>query len=186
MPVPPASLVAVKGTTLVVFQLGDLKRSVVKVIEKLDQVVIVMRSLVNEHVTLHRQPDATLLLTHWSPEKPPGTWDAMRVEAARKLGYRDPDRHADYLTHRPLFPVQGMDGHELCGRRMSLDAATAKSKYARCPQVVLDAPSREFMLTLHLGTSEQPYFASDEPHVGTELGDLYFRANADQRARTVS
>jgi hypothetical protein len=126
-------------------------------------------------VASHREADGTVLLTHWSPDKPRSTHDTSRIEIAQKLGYGDPERHAHYYTHRPLFPVKGMDGHELGGRRVSLESATVKPKYSHMPQIVVNAPAREFMLTFHLSTPEQPHSTPDEPHVPTGFGDLYFR-----------
>jgi hypothetical protein len=169
---------SVAKTKIVFFRFENLERPVLKVVEKIDQVAIVIRSEANEHLTLHREANGTVLLTHWTPDKPRGTWDATRIEVARRLGYRNAERHAHYLTHRPLFPVQGMDGHELCGRRVILESATAKRKYVRAPHIVIDAPAREFMLTFHLATPEQPYSAPEEPHIATGFGDLHFRPTA--------
>lgn len=166
-------------TTIVFFRCGELERPVLKVMESADQVVIVIRSEPNEHMTLHREADGTVLLTHWSEDKPPGTWDATNVEVARSLGYGDPERHAHYYAHRPLFSVQGMDGHELGGRRIDIEPATAKAKYVNAERIVIDAPRREFMLTFHLATPEQPYSAPDDPHVVTSFGDLYFRPRVE-------
>lgn len=167
---------AVASTTIVFLRFEDLMRPVLKVREKTDQVVMALRSEPDEHLTVHRQASGALLLTHWSVNKPAGTWDALRAEGARKLGLRDAGRHASYLTHRPLVPVRGMDGHELCGRRVRLDAATPKGRYARMPNVVVDVPGPEVVLTFHLATPEQPYSAPEEPHVETALGGLYLRA----------
>ena len=75
-----------------------------------------------------------------------------------------------------------MDGHELGGRRINLESATPKPKYAHAPQIVVNAPAREFMLTFHLSTPEQPYSAPDEPHVATGFGDLYFRPVVERLA----
>jgi hypothetical protein len=165
--------------TMVFFRHGGVEWPVLKVMESADQVVIVIRSGPNEHMTLHRQDDGTTLFTHWSEDKPPGTWDETTVEVARKLGYGDPERHAHYYAHRPLFPVQGMDGHELGGRRIDIEAATNKAKYGNAERIVIDAPTREFMLAFHLSTPEQPYSAPDEPHVVTTFGDLYFRPRVE-------
>jgi hypothetical protein len=168
-----------REVTLVFFRHGEIERPVLKVTDSPDQVLIVIRSEPNEHLTLHRESDGTVLLTHWSEDKPAGTWDAANVEVARSLGYRDPERHAHYYAHRPLFPVQGMDGHELGGRRIDLEAATDKAKYAAPQRIVVDAPARTFMLTFHLATPEQPYSSPDDPHVATSFGDLYFRPRFD-------
>lgn len=43
-----------------------------------------------------------LLKTYSMSDKPPSTWDAARVAAARAMGYRDPQKHGKYADHRPL------------------------------------------------------------------------------------
>lgn len=164
-----------KKTTIVVFRHEGSEWPVLKVTESPDQVLIVIRSEPDEHITLHGQADGTVLFTHWSPDKPRKTADAARARIARKLGYRDPDRHAHYYAHWPLVLAEGMDGHHLVGRRIRIDAARPKAKYANTPRVTIDAPAREFMLTFTLATPEQPYSAPDEPHITTSFGDLYFR-----------
>lgn len=165
--------------TIVYFQHMDLCRPVLKVLETEDQVLIAIRSESNEHLTLHRQRDGSTLLTHWSPDKPQGTCDRERVSAARSLGWSDPERHAHYYIHQPLFSsIGGMDGYELLGRRIKLEAAKPSSKYDHARQIVLNAPGREFMLRFVLSTAEQPYSAVDEPHVETRFGGLYFRPTA--------
>ena len=68
-----------------------------------------------------------------------------------------------------------MDGHELGGRRVNIEAARPKAKYARASRVVVEAPAQEFMLSFHLSTPEQPYSELDAPHAPTGFGDLYFR-----------
>jgi hypothetical protein len=165
--------------TLVFIRCGDVERPVLKVVERPDQVVIIIRCEQDEHLTLHRKADGTVMFTHWSSDKPRGAWDRARVEAARKLGWQNPDKHAHYYSHRPLFPapIEGMDGHELVSRRIQLEAAPTRAKYARKPRIVVEAPAREFMLSFHLSTREQPYSAPDAPHVATSFGELYFRPN---------
>jgi hypothetical protein len=165
----------VAETTIVFFRFERSELPVLKVIETSAQVVIVIRSERDEHLTLHREKDGALMLTHSSPDKPPSTWDAKRVEAARAVGYRNPEKHANYYTHRSLFPVIGMDGYELVARRITLAAAKPTQKYGRASRITVEAPASEFMLAFHLATIDQPYSAPDEPRVSTHLGDLYFR-----------
>jgi len=120
-----------------------------------------------------------VVFTHWSPNKPPGTWDATKVEVAKSLGYGNPDKHAHYYQHRRLLTVQGMDSHHLVGRRINLDAVGVEAKYANAQRIVIDAPAKQFMLTCSLATPDQPYSTPDDPHVTTGFGDLYFRPESD-------
>jgi hypothetical protein len=64
-------------------------------------------------LTVHRQKDADeLLFTFYSKDKVPSTWDPMKVEAARKLGYKYPEKHGQYVIH-------DIDRHILNFRRVS-------------------------------------------------------------------
>jgi len=147
------------------------------VVEKSGQVVIVIRSERDEHLAVHRMADGPVMFTHSSPDKPPGAWDATRAEIARKLGFRNPGKHAHYYAHRPLFPepIVGMDGHVLVERRVRIEAGSPPAKYANTPRIVVDAGAPEFMLGVHLSTPGQPYSSPEEPHVATAFGALYFR-----------
>jgi hypothetical protein len=166
-----------KTTTAVFFRYGALNRPVLKVADGGSNVIIAIRSEKDEHLSLHASDDGPMF-THWSPSKPETTWDALRVSAARKLRWRDPDRHAHYYAHRPLFPepIDGMDGHELVGRYVNLAAASAKAKYERSDRIELEAPGAEFMLSIYLSTPGQSVEDADSPHIQTEFGDLYFKA----------
>jgi hypothetical protein len=165
-------------TTLVYFRHDELVRPVLKVIERqnLDDVTIMIRSEVDEHLSLHHEAEGGTLLTYYNPAFASSSHDEARVSAARAHGYRDPERHGKYIAHWTLpARVVGMDGHILAGRRIFLDQATSKLKYERMPRVDIEAPAAEFMLDLILATAEQPYSKPDEPHVSTSFGDLYFR-----------
>lgn len=164
-------------TTVVWVRHGALERPVLRIEEKPNDVQIIIRSERNEHVSLHRAEDG-VIVTYYAPDMASSTHDANRISAARAAGYRDPERHADYVMHRYLWngPIVGMEGHELCGRRITLERASAKRKYDAMPRIVIDAPSTEFMLTFILATPEQPYPRPEEPHVDTTFGQLYFRA----------
>jgi hypothetical protein len=76
-----------------------------------------------------------------------------------------------------------MDGYELFGRLIRLEAARPKERYTHLPHIVLEAPAREFFVTFHLSTPERRYSSPDEPHVATGLGDIYFRATLPPRSR---
>jgi hypothetical protein len=165
-------------TTLVYLRHGDETRPVVKVVEREnpDDVTIMIRSEADEHLSLHRTTDGGILLTYYNPALASSVHDKARVSAARAHGYGDPERHGKYIAHWPVWPkVIGMDGYELCRRRIYLEQATAKRKYERMARIEIDAPATEFMLTFILATPEQPYSRRDEPHVSTSFGDLYFR-----------
>jgi len=161
--------------TLVVVQHDGHNAPLFKVVETPNQVLVVVRlESGGEHLTLHRQKDGTILRTYWSSTKPEGTWDATNVAVARKLGYRDPERHGKYFAHSPLVEVQGMNAYELIGRRVKLDETLQlKARDQRLPRVTIDSPANEVMVYVHLSTPGRPYVPADAPCVATALGDIY-------------
>jgi hypothetical protein len=156
----------------VFFRHGTLARPVLVVEERPHDVHIYIRSERDEHLSLHRQRDGIVLLTHWSPDKPPSVWDDTRVAIARAVGIRDPERHGKYYQHRPLVPGGFSNGDEmLVGRRVDIAAATAKAKYERGPLLDIAAPAQQIMVRIYITAT----LTTPEPHVPTAFGDLYFR-----------
>jgi hypothetical protein len=159
--------------TAVFFRYGALARPVFLVEERPRDVHIYIRTEPNEHLSLHGQDDGTVLLTHWSPDKPASVWDETRVRIAKAIGYRDPDRHGKYYQHRPLVMGSFVNGDDmLVGKRVDIAAASAKTKYTRGPSIEIVAPTQQFMVRIYITA---PLPTSDEPHVPTAFGNLYFR-----------
>lgn len=81
--------------TVVRLRHAEIERPVLVVEQQRGDTVIRMRTAGDEHLTLHREQDGGILLTHRSSDKPPSVWDEPRVVAARKEGYANPERHGD-------------------------------------------------------------------------------------------
>src|SRR5437870_13777739 len=104
---------------------GSLERAVVLVIERTlrdgrPDLQIVLRKIPEEHLSLHREDDGGLLLTHSSPDKPPSVWDEDRVQAARALGWRHPEKHGTYYQHHRIYPDASADGWALVRKLIDL------------------------------------------------------------------
>lgn len=69
-------------------------RALGQITENESQVVIRLIPYGAEHISIHAQ-GSSLLKTYSMPDKPTSPWDAARVEAARALGYRDPEKHGN-------------------------------------------------------------------------------------------
>jgi hypothetical protein len=164
---------------------GSLERAVVFVIERTlrdgrPDLQIVLRKVPEEHLSLHRQDDGGLLLTHSSPDKPPSVWDQGRVRGARALGWRDPEKHGTYYQHHRIYPEGSADGWPLVGKLIDLALVSpTKAKYERAPRIAIAAPAPLF--TLHVNLTTPGQVPSDEPRIATAFGDLYFRAGPPMR-----
>lgn len=165
---------------------GPLERPVVLVIERTlhdgrPDLQIILRKEPEEHLSLHREDDGGLLLTHSSPGKPPSVWDEARIRGARALGWRDPEKHGTYYQHHRIYPEASPDGWPLVGKLIDLAAVRAmKPKYERAPRIAIAAPAATFMLHVTLTTPGQVP-ASEEPRIATAFGELYFRAGPPMR-----
>lgn len=148
------------------------------------QVVIRLVPYGEEHVTIHRKPDGSLLKTHAWNEKPASTWDKARIAAAAKVGYKNPTKHADYTVHEPLRdePYLWDFGDHVVGRRIDLAELSPKQKYIR-NAVTVAAPESPFMLDIYFSRGQQP--VADHPELlwelETSLGWLYIRHSRPTR-----
>ena len=97
-----------------------------------------------------------------------------RVQIARGLGYENPERHRDYLRHEELHPIENVAGFPLVGWGIDLASVTDKPRYRTRPHLELEAPAARCRVSVYLSTAEFP-INTEEPHVATPLGDLYFR-----------
>lgn len=160
---------------------AERQRALVLVIERTlrngrPDLQIVLRTEIEEHLSLHREDDGGLLLTHSSPGKPPSVWDELRVQGARALGWRDPERHGTYYQHHRIYPEGSADGWPLVGKLIDLATVRpTRAKYERGPRITIVAPAPLFMLHVNL-TSAGQVLASEEPRIVTAFGDLTFRA----------
>lgn len=128
-----------------------------------------------EHLTLHAREGKAPLLTHRSRGKPKSVWDEGRVRAARKLGYKNPERHGDYYQHRDLVPFSATNGEFLVGKKIDIASATWKARHARMESVAITVPGTPFMLGIHLfGAGHRA--SHEQPHVMIGPGELCFSA----------
>lgn len=159
---------------IIYFRHKKTKKPVIKVIDIKKQVVLAFVSLNGEHLTLHPQKDGSILRTYYSKNKPKSTWDDMRVETARAMGYKDPTKHGKYYIHEPLFKVSNMAGYHLVGRRIDISKAPEdKEKYKKIKKIVIDTPQESCMITLYLSTNDNPYTPETNPNFSTSLGKIF-------------
>ena len=72
------------------------------------QVVFAFLNVDGEHLTIHRQDDGMFLLTHRSKNKPLRPVDEQKIESARSIGWRNPERHGQYYLHQPLTTKESL------------------------------------------------------------------------------
>ena len=85
---------------IVYVEISGSHKPLAKIVDMSSQVICALVARNGEHLTVHSQKDSDdLLFTFYSKNKVPSTWDPMKVEVARRLGYKDPERHGQYVIH---------------------------------------------------------------------------------------
>jgi hypothetical protein len=151
-------------------------RALGQITENESQVVIRLIPYGAEHVSIHAQ-GSSLLKTYSMPDKPTSTWDRVRVEAARALGYRDPEKHGNYADHRPLVePYLFELGDHLVGRRVEFASLSNKAKYKNHALTAI-LPHDPAMIELYFRSDPAPSPRAEHIfEVETTLGWLYVAA----------
>lgn len=140
---------------------------------KKDQIIIRFIPYKDEHITVHKRRDGSLLRTHFSSNKPKSVWDNTRVTAARGMGYKKPEKHGQYVIHTPLVKLENMQGYFLGGRLIELSGYKPKARYYKKEGLEITAPNNKFLLKLYLSTIDNPR-NSQFDKVKTSLGDIFF------------
>lgn len=122
---------------------------------KSNEVIIRFIPYGDEHITIHKQDDGTLLRNHSSSNKPSSVWDNERVKIAGSLGYKNPQKHGQYIIHQPLHKFSNSQGYHLAGRRIDLEVLV-KDKYKQKVDYKFEAPSKTFLLELIVSTPDNP------------------------------
>jgi hypothetical protein len=160
---------------IVAFNYNGVIKPVLDVDDRPDQVVVRFIPYRQEHFTLHLD-SGSIISTHHSDNKQPSVWDDLCVETAENLGLRNPERHRGYIKHSPLVKIENVDGYNILGRRIDLDAFTPRQHYFRNISHTIITPFNPFMLEFYLSTVDNPC-PVNMPRVGTILGDLCFSFN---------
>lgn len=124
-------------------------KPILELIESPTQVVVRFIGR-DEHITLHLQTGGVVLHTHYYPNKPVSTWDQLRVDTARSMGYSSPERHGNYVDHRPVTLKEWPEGYMLLGRHVDLASLNPRQHYFTAIDNTFLVPDDVFMLRFYL------------------------------------
>ena len=161
---------------IIAFRGPKTTKPVLEITENDSGDVVIRFISIDEHISIHRQDDGTLLRTHYYPNKPKSSWDELRVETAKKMLLRDPERHGKYVIHTPLTKINNVAGFHLVGRLIDLPPLNPRQHYINNIEKVMNAPNDKFMLTLYLSTKDNRCGSKLES-VATQLGDVCFEVS---------
>ncbi len=161
-----------KKVSIVSFNYNRKNYPAIKVIDNnSDQVVIIFRD-VSKHLTLHREGD-NILMTVYDENKTLSEGGKARIVIARKLGYRDPKRHAKYIVHQLLIKCINDNGYYLMGRTIDLRDCPPLNKNKDV--ILIYCVEIKFLLELYLSRPENIHYCLDVNYIETSLGDVYFK-----------
>ncbi len=127
------------------------------------------------HLTVHREKDGRLLRTFYDPKKRKRSIDYQYIGTARALGYRDPERHGNYIAHSPLISVAGRIGPHLItiGTDLS-DDLLLKNETAR-KKVRLLSNEPHIRLAFYLVEDNAMQISEEYAVIVTKLGKIVVR-----------
>ncbi len=171
---------------IIAFKHGATQKPIIKIVDTSKQVVLAFIPFKGEHITLHPQADGQILRTHSSEQKLPSVWDAERVQIAKQLGYKNPEKHATYFIHDTLKIFSNMSGYYLGGRTVDFSQVPiAKKKYKTLKKTIIDMPVSDCILHMYLSTSNNPR-SSAFPNVQTSIGTIIFEFDTSPLSNVTS
>jgi len=113
--------------------------------------------------------DGKILATYSSRNKPKSTWDAERVGIARKLGYKNPEKHGQYYFHQYVNDFSKCKDWFLVSRLLNLSDFMNKN-YRNSRKLYFNVPSEKFTLLIKF------YYEKIDRNdgVGTSIGTIIF------------
>ena len=127
-----------------------------------------------ENISVPRQ-DEHIVFTEHDPASAWSTWKYEIIEIARKLKLIDPERHGDYIQHKPLIRGLNPAGYSLGGRRLNLQKHSHDAKYLRQSVASIGlSESKNPMMWTVLSTPTNKYSGDMIGSFKTTMGDLCF------------
>lgn len=138
-----------------------------------DQVIFSPLAIKSDHMTVHKKKDSGgYVFTYSDNNKTERVWDKSRVELAHKEGYRNPEKHENYIANRsmayydgfsiPLMVLHVKDNHYL---------HSIPEKYAKLNESTIPVSNKQFVLSIYFCSNEgvplPPNFHSFNTSIGT-------------------
>ena len=159
---------------IVAFNDGNNAKATLEIVDNgRDQIVIRFIPYEEEHITLHLNPDGSIIRTHYKEDKEKSVWDDMLVRVARRMGISRPERHGNYVIHTHLPKIDNVQGYYLGGRLIDLNLFNPRAHYSNNIDHIFNSRVTEFMLEMYLSTANNPRSRTSN-RVATSLGDVCF------------
>ena len=158
--------------SIVYFDIEGAKKPFAKIVDTNTQVIFALVALGGEHLTVHSQNASDrLLFTDSDKSKIPGIWDRERVELARTKGFRDPEKHGQYIIHRdsryldsfliPIINLSINSNHYL---------HSIPDKYKRLTEYIIPVEKTDFSLSIFFTSKLDEAKETEMFNITTSLG----------------
>ncbi|MDZ7699903.1 MAG: hypothetical protein U5R49_24250 [Deltaproteobacteria bacterium] len=183
--------------TIVYIEISGSHKPLLKIVDTDSQVICVLIARDGEHLTVHRQKDSDdLLFTFYSKNKVPSTWDPEKVEIARGLGYKDPERHGQYVIHDSSTFQNGLwiDSYDFSKDDLSLKKVlnpivglridqndyleNIPNKYRKLPKIVLQSNEESFWFSIFFTSSLSDFKMTELQPIKSSLGYFTFQISS--------
>ena len=180
--------------TIVYIDFSGVHKPFAKIVDMGSQVICALIARDGEHLTIHRQKDfEELLFTFYSKNKVPSTWDPMKVELAKKLGYKDPTRHGQYIIHDSSSFINGLwiDSYNFSSDQFYMKRVLKPiitllikrkdylkeipQKYKKLPKFLLLSLEKEFWMSIFFTSNSYDFKMTTLQSISTSLGYLAFQ-----------
>lgn len=181
--------------TIIYFDFSGIHKAFAKIIDTKLQVICAFIARDGEHLTVHKQKDTeNVLFTFYSKNKVPSTWDPEKVALARALGYKDPERHGQYIIHDDSDFMNGLWVDSI---DFSTDSSFAlkkvlkpiislrieqasyldeiPQKYKKLSKLLVPAIDEDFWLSIFFTTRFSEFCMSSLQPIRTSLGYISFQ-----------
>ena len=123
------------------------------------RIVFALRDNHGSHLTIWKKNDGFWF--EYSSDKPLGSvWDEARRRIAQECGYKEWQKHANYIVNRPLTVVAGSTVNLISFSMPRLLKATAASLHSRRRAIRMKSPDEPYDLSLE--------FALKKTKIGSE------------------
>lgn len=190
-----------KEVAIVCVSVLGIEGILAKVLDLESQVITTFVNRDDDHITLHTQEGTShLLVTYYSREKPLSKADPQKVEIAKQLGFKNAERHAQYIMHQELAPeglkadyiipgsgqpktVKRLAPFIIIGMTSNDCRCPIPEKYAEIPKVSFSVDTSEFFLSVYFTRDDAEFRGVDLVSIETSLGFLSFGVEKDPNAK---
>ena len=149
------------------------KNPFAKIVDEQNQVIFSPLAIKGDHLTVHKKKDGSgYVFTYSDNNKIERVWDNARVELAKKEGYKNPEKHRNYIANRsmaycdgysiPLIVLHVKDNHYL---------HRIPEKYIKLKESTIRVTNDHFELAVYFcsneGVKPPPNFHSFKTSIGT-------------------